>query len=112
MNFPDEKILGEEWIADSQQPIDNSKDGDDKKHDPPEPEEEEVLLIEHVVTKDTQEGIEISVARCSAKFQEAGNLGRENFAHGIMQSFAVDPKVLVIVKIEDNIKTILPKLVV
>ena len=57
MNFPDEKKLGEEWVADSEYPIDNSQGRKDKKHRPPEPKKKEVLLVEHVVTKDAQEGV-------------------------------------------------------
>ena len=82
-----EKVLpGEVGDTDPSSPVDESENGQDGQTQPPEPQDEEVLLVEQVVGQDAQVVGPVDTTRGSSNTDVAGNLhSRISFA-GFLQS--------------------------
>jgi len=66
MDLPGHPTFGEAGDGDSRDAVDDTKDGENEEEGPPQPKDEEVLLVEQVVAEDTEEVASIdSSSRCS-----------------------------------------------
>ena len=84
MIFPEEKTFREEWVHDSEDSEDEAKDGYQKYEHPPDPEKEEVLLVEQIVPKNAQDVLNIVEATVSSVTESALDFCGEHFAHRIV----------------------------
>jgi len=75
---------GEVGDTDPSSPVDESENGQDGQTQPPEPQDEEVLLVEQVVGQDAQVVGPVDTTRGSSNTDVAGNLSREEFTHGVV----------------------------
>ena len=68
---------GEVWDHDPGESVDQAEHGDPDEGEPPEPEDEEVLLVEQVVGEDAEVVGPVNGSSCSTDSNVAGHLGEE-----------------------------------
>ena len=80
-----EKVLpGEVGDTDPSSPVDESENGQDGQTQPPEPQDEEVLLVEQVVAENAEEVGPVQGSGQRAHIDVTRDLGGEQLAHGVM----------------------------
>ena len=107
MNFPEEQHLGEDRERDSQESEDEPKDRDDQEEHPPEPEGEEVLLVEDVVAEDAEEVLLVDVAVLASLDDATAHFCGEDLTHGVVE---LEASVLVHVEVSDHLPAVAPEL--
>ena len=82
--LPGEEVSAETRHGDPGPPVEDPGQGDQHQEDPPEPEHEEVLLVEEVVAEDAEEVGPVHGPGQRAHVDVAGHLGGEQLAHGVV----------------------------
>ena len=78
--LPHEQVLGQVRDDEPRQPEDQPHDGDSDQEDPPEPQDQEVLLVEEVVGEDAEVVTPVDGTGGGADTDVAGNLGGEGMS--------------------------------
>ena len=79
----EEHFLAEPGDTDLHDSVDETNGGDDDKEGPPDPEDEEVVLIEQIVGENTNYIVHISTTRNGSSANITGNLCRKYMTHWI-----------------------------
>jgi len=89
LDLPHDHLPAEVGHGHASKTVDQPEHGDNDEADPPQPDDEEVLLVEEIVGEDAQiVALILSSRRCSYG-DVAGNLCGEELAHGIVELLAV-----------------------
>jgi len=83
-DFAHQNRPGEVWDHDPGEPVDQADDGDSNEEEPPEPKDEEILLVEDVIIENAKVVASVDGSSGSTNTDVAGDLSREQFTHGVM----------------------------
>ena len=86
-HLADEDPLAHAWGEDPSQPVDEAQGGEGEEGDPPVPDDEEVVLVEHVVGEQAEDVVQVSVASGSSSPHRAGHYGGEEVAQRVQSLF-------------------------
>merc|ERR1719222_732322 len=69
--------------AGSGRPVDEGQAGDEDEGHPPPPDNEEVVLVEHIVGEKTENVLLVGISPNSTSLHTAGDLSGKKVAHGV-----------------------------
>lgn len=102
---------GQVWDHHPGEPIDEADDGDDGQAQPPQPQHQEVFLVEKVVREDAEVVGSVNATSSGTNTDIAGDLSGEEFTHGVVgQPLSVLANVLHRPDETKNLATIIPEL--
>merc|ERR1719361_1816666 len=111
-HLPHQDRPGEIWNHDPGESVDQAEHGDPDEGEPPEPEDEEVLLVEQVVGEDAQVVRPVDRSGGGADSDVACHLCGEQLTHGVVgEILALRPHVLHAPHVVQYVLAVAPELV-
>ena len=93
-------------------PVSDSEPGDDEEEHPPEPQDEEIFLVEEIVLEDAQIVGLVHPASGGPHSDVAADFSGEELAHWVVKVFSSPPIVPVHTEILQDPGSVVPELVV